>query len=64
MSDVARTVLVTEEQDAFLTAVMSKNPGLSRSQIVRLALEKLREDPRIVLTTGITVGSTPQSNAV
>lgn len=39
MDDVARTVLLSDEQDAFVSAVMEKNPGVRRSQIIRLALE-------------------------
>jgi len=44
MADVARTVLLTEEQDEFVTGWMQQH-GLSRSQIVRFALDVFRANP-------------------
>jgi hypothetical protein len=48
MADVNRTVLITEEQDQFVTGVMQRR-GWSRSQVIRLAIEKLRSGPVILL---------------
>lgn len=57
MSDVPRTVILTEEQDAFVTGVMERR-NWNRSQVVRAALDKLRNDPVLFLGE-----STPDSAA-
>ena len=54
--DVARTVLLSAEQDQFVAQVMETR-GWSRSQVVRAAIDKLRADPIIFLGTFNTIGN-------
>lgn len=53
MGDVARTVIITAEQDQFVSRVMAARKW-KRSQVVRLALDKLRADPVVSLASNMT----------
>lgn len=49
MEFVRRSVMITEAQDRFLDELMEKG-GINRSQAVRLGLDKLVNDPPVILT--------------
>lgn len=52
MADVKRSVVISEEQDRYLTD-LNERFGLTRSHGVRLALEKFMRDPPFFAPTNL-----------